>query len=315
MVFPPVDWSFWVAWYNRILEGRDWHPAEVARILNRLTEDDYKRGPAHVNPMFDPVLRLYEDEDVAALVAATPSGDDVVVDPATERLDIRPTDTPPPEFLPDVLSQVASVRDSLASDGGPNRAYAALSPELRLLDEVLERYSDRPVTILSHLARVTIRIEHRVRNGECPEPDQDPVIEDALATLTQAQVTLIALSPEVRAFAEATKPAAPDETEDVRRGARVVEEASTKALAEEIEKAAQVLEDPEATDEDKRHAFYRLASLISRSYRTARIVLKEASDVTKQSAVVGTALLLVAGNPHVRAAIQKFIQFFLGGGS
>lgn len=58
-----ADWSFWIAWYERLLIGRDILPDALIQILNTLTEDDWQKGPAHINPMFDGVLTMYRAED------------------------------------------------------------------------------------------------------------------------------------------------------------------------------------------------------------------------------------------------------------
>ncbi|MFQ1699771.1 hypothetical protein ACJ5NV_04165 [Loktanella agnita] len=69
-----ADWSFWIAWYERALAGRDTLPHELAPIFNKLTEEDWEKGPAYINPMFDEVLALYraEDASVPDLALRTP---------------------------------------------------------------------------------------------------------------------------------------------------------------------------------------------------------------------------------------------------
>ncbi|WP_341365568.1 hypothetical protein [Yoonia sp. BS5-3] len=59
----PVDWSVWINWYNRILGARDWHPRAMWNVLQNMTPEDWKKGPEHINPMFDEVLALYLEED------------------------------------------------------------------------------------------------------------------------------------------------------------------------------------------------------------------------------------------------------------
>ncbi len=57
------NWSFWILWYERVRAGRDFHADKLAEILNPLREDDWKKGPAHINPLFDDLLALYREED------------------------------------------------------------------------------------------------------------------------------------------------------------------------------------------------------------------------------------------------------------
>ena len=72
---PKADWSFWVAWYERVLAGRDFLPNDMAPILNELRKEDWEKGPAHINPLFDGVLAKYRAQD-----AETELGNAVPVD-------------------------------------------------------------------------------------------------------------------------------------------------------------------------------------------------------------------------------------------
>lgn len=58
-----ADWPFWISWYERVLAGRDILPDAIGPILNTLTEKDWQKGPAHINPMFDAVLAMYRADD------------------------------------------------------------------------------------------------------------------------------------------------------------------------------------------------------------------------------------------------------------
>ena len=66
MMANPDDWSFWIAWYERVLHGRDWCADEVGAVLSKIKEKDFDHAPLHINPMFDEVLAVYRAEDEAA---------------------------------------------------------------------------------------------------------------------------------------------------------------------------------------------------------------------------------------------------------
>lgn len=57
-----LDWSFWLTWFSRLSFGKMTHTVKIAGILNRLDETDWKRGPKYVNPLFEGVLSLYDEE-------------------------------------------------------------------------------------------------------------------------------------------------------------------------------------------------------------------------------------------------------------
>lgn len=64
-----LDWSFWIAWYERILDGRNVLPDALVLVFNRLRNEDWEKGPAHINPMFDGVLAQYRAQDLARSAA------------------------------------------------------------------------------------------------------------------------------------------------------------------------------------------------------------------------------------------------------
>ena len=69
MMANPDDWSFWIAWYERVLHGRDWCADEVGAVLSKIKEKDFDHGPLHINPMFGEVLARYRAEDSSGKTA------------------------------------------------------------------------------------------------------------------------------------------------------------------------------------------------------------------------------------------------------
>ena len=58
------EWDVWRLLYRRILSGEDVCPIGLAEVLNTFLEkEDWERGPAHINPLFDDVLALYLGEE------------------------------------------------------------------------------------------------------------------------------------------------------------------------------------------------------------------------------------------------------------
>lgn len=60
------DWRFWIAFYERLLAGKDIHANLLAPILSKLTKEDWLGDPALVTPLFNDVLKVYDEEDAAA---------------------------------------------------------------------------------------------------------------------------------------------------------------------------------------------------------------------------------------------------------
>jgi len=74
----PENWSFWIAWYDRLLEGKDIYAQDLHDILITLTDEDWDKGPAHINPKFDSVLALYQAD-------RTPNAEIIDINPETHK--------------------------------------------------------------------------------------------------------------------------------------------------------------------------------------------------------------------------------------
>ncbi|THH39059.1 hypothetical protein E4Z66_05740 [Aliishimia ponticola] len=90
---PKTNWTFWITWYERALEGKNLYPEELALILDQFTEDDWLGDPAKVNPAFDPILELYRQDEAGG------GGD---VDPFPQRK---------PANIKAIRSQVVALKD------------------------------------------------------------------------------------------------------------------------------------------------------------------------------------------------------------
>ena len=156
-----VDWSIWVHWYNRVLEGCDWHPEAMGEILSNITRTDWDKGPEHINPIFDPVLALYMAED-EAVEETTPLARAFPVDYSFDALhrvmrmtgvDDNMKHLRDPLIVQTFLDDAEQLRDDLrdfadyAKELAPGGNYAGV---LRLASEKVLKEFDR-VQELTHL--------------------------------------------------------------------------------------------------------------------------------------------------------------------
>ena len=172
-----ADWRFWIAFYNRLLDGKNIHADLLAPILSKLTQEDWLGDPALVNPLFDDVLAVYDAEDAAAIEAATPLGETVVYDDQQDLLVLRPLDRIQDDYLTTIHSQIASAVRVLNISGSGANAYQALSDEVAILNEAQTIHADRPVLIFKDVSRVLKRLERKIATGDCPSVTQDANIE------------------------------------------------------------------------------------------------------------------------------------------
>lgn len=178
--------AFWIDWYQRALDGRQQNWPLLRDIV--LIDDEIWRQEGSAL-----------DEAISERIARhglqlTEYGEDILADPETGRLRAVPRHDLRPDYLRDVLDKIADALRILPAVAG-NSPYAALDPEIELLRDAAQRYSDRPRMLFSTLTRVQRRVEHRLSCGDCVE---DAATDDLCATLAELRADLLAYSPQVR---------------------------------------------------------------------------------------------------------------------
>jgi hypothetical protein len=316
-----VDWTFWIAWFDRALAGKDIHADMLAPILNGLTEDDWLGDPAKVNPLFDDVLAVYHaentavdlDTDVDDVIDNTPLGEDLVLGDDS-LFHLVPTDTISEAFMPDILGQIASARRILTTTDRQTNAYQPLAEELRILEDAESIHNDRPVLILKDVSRVLKRLAGKIKSGDCPTTTQDANIGDFQGVLVDVQLELVGLSPEVRAYHEAVRPEVNEcALPQITAGANAMSESSDVVLSEILESEIETLSDLSADDDARRNAFYRITGLVVRGYKAARPHLKETAAVIKDASIVVGAVGSTGGTIlwFASPAFQEFVKTVL----
>ena len=302
---------FWFQYYQRILTERDTHEDRIVPIFNSITESDWVADPVVLSAKFDDVLAIYQAEDAAHLITATPHGERVVLDPETKVFCLEPTDQVDPGFLPEICTQIEEAVAIFGAAENRSNALQVLGEERDLLVSCIERYAARPVMILKILSRVRQRIEVKVANGDCPTPQQDANVADLQSIIATNQVELIALSPEVRRYHEATRPAVQEDLVPIiAEAAQQVAKSSDNEFAKLLTDAAFTLLDASADEYLRRHAQYWIVGSVTRSYKAAKVVLDEASDVTKKAGIVGAGVAYVM-NPAFGQWISTVLRGFL----
>jgi len=131
------DWSFWITWYDRLLEGKDIYAQELHDILITLTDEDWDKGAAHINPKFDSVLALYRRSD--SYIGERIKRDE---DGQFEREEVA---HPPEVLLRNAVSKVEDAISNLieaASTYTGNHMLFQAAIVARDLQDVLARYPD-----------------------------------------------------------------------------------------------------------------------------------------------------------------------------
>ena len=232
----PVDWSFWIKWYEASLNGQPLNPdmlEEIALIDSR----DWRQGAAHVNALIAGIEKAY-------LLKATPLAERMELNPATGRLRVIPERMSQKTLYNNVLETVRDGMEDLRKSPQFTNALAALQPVFEdILDRTLTKYASSPQRVHDDFVKAKKRIQRLMDVGEL-SPD-DAVIE-FVDDLDKGAANIRANIPVVReAFAAlaALRVAEASEADvnALQAGAEYVAQHSDPELAEEMREDSQTL--------------------------------------------------------------------------
>lgn len=185
------DWSFWIAWYERVLAGRDTLPAEMAPILNAIGEADWKKGPAHINPMFDGVLGLYRAEEFQS---SHSYGFRSKLDRELDRLDleaVEPIDLG--EIVKKMRSALADYKRRSEREKTGNQlhglCYDALKPEIADFRRVLSKYKNDPQALHDQTLRYEKHFIRVLQDRDLPQAAEVASLIDDMRNM-QSEICL-----------------------------------------------------------------------------------------------------------------------------
>ncbi|MEL7092728.1 MAG: hypothetical protein AAFN94_13425 [Pseudomonadota bacterium] len=309
-----LSWRVFVLMIDRIRAGRDIHAQVLADCLEGLTQEEIERVPALVLPRFDPLLEIYLREDRQRAIAATPMGEDIAVADTTAVLVLLPRDRVSSTYLDDIRAHIQSAI-ALFQDGAAHNFAGLLQREIGILERAIDEHAKRPVLLLQDCRRVLDRLDHKERNDVVPSAEEDPDIFDFRGILNRTQLDLIALSPEVKRYHEATKPlAGPDDLALIADAADIARDAGDAELAEILRETAEILREPDISDEERRAAFYAAASRLSRMYSVAESGESPVPVKGKTAQEIMDELRWFTSNPQVQDAIAVIVRIFVGYG-
>ena len=277
---PPERWDFWRRWWEGAKAGRYLDPQLQLAIVQGVSDETWDAGPdavaarireieAEFNAAREPVREPVDEATLAEIIEATPNAERVEFDPEIEAIRAVPVSDLSVDHLRDAIDRLTDASEVFGSPDRFNNQYLALLPDVEKLRRALVRISVRPLRLHDVSADLIVRLDIRIRNGECPNTDKDALVASYKADLAGAMVDLQAHDPRV---AEAVKAR-------LTHGVEAVSEEDTNALADGVEAAAQItnellrkelrediatIRNPHATPIETRQAVYRLSSRLPR---------------------------------------------------
>ncbi|WP_420863013.1 hypothetical protein [Algirhabdus cladophorae] len=159
--FRQPDFSFWIAWYDRLLDGKDIYAQELHDILITLTDEDWDKGPTHINPKFESVLLKYQEGD-------TFFDGEIVYDKETGKLQHVSEPIPEPDNT-EIRQKMLFIAQIFEGEGGENKPYQPLDNQLAKIVEVASNDSSS-TSLLWDACDIAIDITNaKTEEGECPK--------------------------------------------------------------------------------------------------------------------------------------------------
>lgn len=297
-------WSYWIRWYENALEScpQDWSLLhDIALIAN----EDWRAGPGRVHPIIERML-------LERAISVTRNAEAVVVSGETGKLRLVPASN-----LPEDMAEYArrKIRKAVGLfEGLSSNQYSALAPDLAMLTQAVDEAANLPVELFDACASASRRLRARVRNGECPPVESDPLIADYLSRIREAGADVLAHDPktrEVLAARNATtgNDALIEHADAVRATVEVVLPMTEAALTIVLSRDAALATDPGADAEDRKDASVRLSGRLLRVGQVGAAVVAGGAGLVLGTQKVLEAIAAIQVSPVFQQAVQAILRY------
>lgn len=274
-----VDWSFWIDWYQRTLDGTEtrWD------MLTEIALLDPKIWEGEPNALMDQIYAIWGRHTRGG----TPNAEEIKQDPADDLFYSDPLSTLPPDDHGDILDRLKdAVDDVRAIKPKGNYCLATdLADELDKIEDWIARYKDRPLRLYELCIDISLRVNARMHDGALSDKDQDLLA--FLRQLERTQLDILNDDEEVarKVRQRGGKRIAKLNDAEKERVRILTDQAASESkpeFAEELTEKAGVVLDDQANEEDRSDAGYELTSRLSRMKQIKREdVVKAADDAAK----------------------------------
>lgn len=189
----PEILDFWTRWWDGLVTGKplDWALQEKVALIPDAIWQQGATAVARAIRDIEEAMTPPEpsDTDMEKVIEQTRHGAVLFYDPATKLIGEEAVSTLPQDVRRDVVDLMQDVLSGFPAAIAGNNIYELIRRERDILKRAIDAYGARPWMLLTSLRRARAGVQDKVADGTCPR--NDPLLNDLLAQISQAEILLV----------------------------------------------------------------------------------------------------------------------------
>lgn len=268
--------------------------------------EDWDQGADHVNEIIAGIRLNYTQK-------STNNAERIEINPETGKLRAIAETSLPEDHLANVLDKLRDANAIFDGEGGANDMYATLLPERQIIDDAIQRYSQRPMRLYDACSRASRRVQDKVAAGDCPA--NDALVNDYVHQLDEVAVDIRGFDDVVKDVTstrvlEAMKELPEEAFADFVQAADEVASGSEGYLEDELPVEARKAIDPALPESERKEALNVTAGRLVRALQAGRKHLASTAGVVKDVGIVaGGAGGVVGGVLYMTGKLPEVVPW------
>lgn len=275
------DWSFWIRWYESLLDGNPL-PNSLLEQVALIDTEIWEAGPAVV-------AEKIADIQLERAILATSNAERIEINPETGKFCAVFESDLSEDHLVDALDKMQNAVAIFEDVDVGNNTYGVLLPERDLIADTIVRYPNRPMRLYDNCNRAARRVRDKVASGDCVEGDA--LVNDFVHELTEVAADLKSSDSKVREVTSLRQienmKELPEEAHDLFVAVSNELAADSEGeLAEQLQQNAFEAIDPNLSASERKEALNRQTGRLLRAFTIVRAGLASSASLVKDATVV-----------------------------